>query len=115
VNDQPPAEVRPSDALLRLAAQPYVAEILMVLGGGPQSLAAVRRATGAPHRVAVAAVRALAAHQALTREPEDGSWDAIDQERAGLRLTSTGRATIGALPDRDTRWAAFAMYPPFGE
>jgi DNA-binding HxlR family transcriptional regulator len=106
---------QPGQAVLALIRQPYVAEILATLDERPHDLDGLLRATGAPRRRTVAALHALAAHQAITREPERGTWDGIDQERARYCLTATGSALIGHLLSVDSRWAAYAMYLPFFE
>jgi DNA-binding HxlR family transcriptional regulator len=100
---EPPVEgeQRPPAPVLELIRRPYVAEVLAALDERPHTLAGLRAATGAPRRHAVAALRALAAHQAITRTPagtwDAGTWDAADDRRVRYRLTPAGHALIDRL------------------
>ncbi|GAA5198709.1 hypothetical protein GCM10023322_72710 [Rugosimonospora acidiphila] len=110
-----PRADEPGEALLSLIREPYVSEILAVLDDQPHSLTGLRRATGSPRRLAIAALRALAAHRAVAQEPAGGSWDTIDDERVRFRLTPTGRKLIEHVFQLDSWWSTYAMYPPFFE
>jgi DNA-binding HxlR family transcriptional regulator len=88
----------PAPAVLALIRRPYVAEVLAALDDRPQTLAGLRHATAAPRRHLVAALRALAAHQALTRTPPGGgTWDGQADRRIRYRLTPAGHTLIDAL------------------
>jgi DNA-binding HxlR family transcriptional regulator len=111
---EPPVEggQRPAAPVLALIRRPYVAEILAALDERPHSLAGLRAATGASRRHAVAALRALAAHRAITRIPAAGTWDAVDDRRVRYRLTPAGHALIDRLFHLDVWRAAYEPDPP---
>jgi DNA-binding HxlR family transcriptional regulator len=116
---------RPTPAVLALIRRPYVAEILAALDERPRTLAGLRRATGAPRRYAVAALRALAAHQAVSRTPATGTWDATAahlaaaatrqrspaERRIRYRLTPAGYALIDDLFHIEVWRAAYQPDP----
>ena len=87
-------------ALLDLIRRPYVAEVLAALDDKPSTLTELSRAAGTSRRAVAAALRALAAHHAVSRTPVTGTWD-----RAGrhgrYRLTPAGHALIRRLFDLD--------------
>jgi DNA-binding HxlR family transcriptional regulator len=103
-----PAHDQPDRALLRLIRRPYVAEVLAALDEHPHTVAGLRRATGAPRGPALAALYALAAHGAVAREPQGGSWDTIEP-RTRYRLTADGRTLVGELFRLDVWRAAYGQ------
>jgi DNA-binding HxlR family transcriptional regulator len=114
--DQPSTEPdqRPSAAVLALIRRPYVAEVLAALDEQPRTLAGLRAATGAPRRYAVAALRALAAHHAVTRRPVGGSWDAAADRRIRYRLTPAGHLLIDDLFHVEVWQAGYQTDQPAG-
>jgi DNA-binding HxlR family transcriptional regulator len=102
----------PAPAVLALIRRPYVAETLAALDERPRTLAGLRSATGAPRRHAVAALRALAAHDAVTRSPATGTWDALADGRGSYRLTPAGHALIDQLFRIEVWRAAYSADPP---
>jgi DNA-binding HxlR family transcriptional regulator len=103
----------PGPAELALLRRPYVAEILAALDERPLALAGLRTATGAPRRYAVAALRALAAHRAVTRAPAPGgTWDEATDHRIRYRLTPAGHALIDSLFHLDVWRAVYRPDPP---
>jgi DNA-binding HxlR family transcriptional regulator len=92
-------------ALLDLIRRAYLAEILAALDQQPHTLASLRHTTGAPRAQAVAALRALASHHAITRRPATGSWDATGDKHVQYRLTTAGHDLIERLFD-PRLWAA---------
>jgi DNA-binding HxlR family transcriptional regulator len=98
---------QPDPAVLALIRQPYVAEILAVLDEQPHDLAGLRGAIGAPRKLAVSALRALAAHRAIIRQASVGSWDAADNSQVRYQLTADGRALVDYLFRLDVWRAAF--------
>jgi DNA-binding HxlR family transcriptional regulator len=111
---EPPVEggQRPAPPVLALIRRPYVAEILAALDERPHTLAGLRAATGAPRRHAVTALRALAAHRAITRTPAAGTWDAADDRRVRYRLTPAGHALIDRLFELEVWRAVYEPDPP---
>ena len=99
------AQVLIDAALLDLIRRPYLAEILAALDQQPHTLATLRHTTHAPRRQAVAALRALAGHHAITRLPAAGSWDTNGDKHLQYRLTAAGHDLIGRLFDPQL-WAA---------
>lgn len=91
--------------LVDLIRRPYVAEVLAALDDRPHTLAGLRHATGAPRRAAVAALRALAGHHAVTRLPATGSWDTTADTPVRYQLTDAGHRLIERLFDLNV-WAA---------
>jgi DNA-binding HxlR family transcriptional regulator len=83
--------------VLALIGRPWVAEVLAALDQRPDTLYGLRRTTGAPRGQLVAAVRALAAHHAVTRTSGAGSWDATRGAEHRYMLTPAGRALIDQL------------------
>ena len=102
----------PSAAVLALIRRPYVAEVLAALDERPRTLAGLRAATGAPHRYAVAALRALAAHRAVTGTPATRTWDAVGDRRIRYRLTPAGHALIDDLFHIEVWQAAYQTDQP---
>ncbi|TMM29769.1 MAG: hypothetical protein E6F99_29525 [Actinobacteria bacterium] len=98
--------------MLALIRRPYLAEVLAALDKRPRTLAGLRAATGAPHRYAVAALRALAAHRAVTRTPATGTWDATGDRRIRYRLTPAGHALIDDLFHIEVWQAAYQSDQP---
>ena len=103
---------RPSPAVLALIRRPYVAEVLAALDERPRTLAGLRTATGASRRYAVAALRALAAHRAVTRTPAAGTWDATGDRRIRYRLTPAGHVLIDELFHVEVWQAAYRTDQP---
>lgn len=99
------APARADAALLDLIRRPYLAEILAALDQQPHTLATLRHTTHAPRRQAVATLRALAGHHAITRLPATGSWDTTSDKHVQYRLTAAGHDLIGRLFDPQL-WAA---------
>jgi hypothetical protein len=91
-------------AILELIRHPYLAETLAALDGQPHTLASLRH-TGVPRRAAIAALRALAAHRAITREPATGTWDTSGDNVVRYQLTPAGHALVGQLWNLDV-WRA---------
>jgi DNA-binding HxlR family transcriptional regulator len=101
-----PRASQPVDAcILDLIRRPYLAEILSALAEQPHTLATLRRHTGAPRRAAVAALRALAAHHAISRTTAAGSWDTTRDRHVRYQLTAAGRALVEQLSSLDV-WTA---------
>jgi DNA-binding HxlR family transcriptional regulator len=84
-------------AVLALIGRPWVAEVLAALDQRPDTLHGLRRATGAPRGQLVAALRALAAHHAMTRTTGAGTWDATSGGDHRYQLSPGGRALIDQL------------------
>jgi len=93
--ERSPAWVDP--AILDLIGRPYLAEILTAVDDGPHTIADLRHHTGAPRKATVAALRALAVHQAITRHPVTGTWDADADKHVRYQLSTAGRALIQHL------------------
>jgi DNA-binding HxlR family transcriptional regulator len=91
------ADRGPDPGVLALIGRPWVAEVLAALDGRPDTLHGLRRATGAPRGQLVAALRALAAHQAITRTAGAGTWDTTRRGDHRYRLSLAGRALIDEL------------------
>jgi DNA-binding HxlR family transcriptional regulator len=94
-------------AVLDLIRRPYVAELLAALDARPHTLAELRHSTGGPRRLLVDGLRALAAHYAITRTPDAGSWDRPAEPDATYRLTPVGHALIEDLFTLDVWRAAY--------
>ncbi len=94
-------------AVLDLIRRPYVAELLAALDARPYTLAELRHGTGGGRRLLVDGLRALAAHQALTRTPDAGSWDEAADPDVTYRLTAEGHALIEDLFTLDVWRAAY--------
>ncbi|GAA5190282.1 hypothetical protein GCM10023322_45080 [Rugosimonospora acidiphila] len=108
--DRPSVGYRPDQAVIALMRRPYVAEILAALDERPHSLASLYRTVGAPRRLAVDALRALAAHQAVTRQ-DSGTWDTVAKTQATYQISGTGRALIDYLFDLDVWLAVYDIDP----
>lgn len=110
-NAQPP---RIDPAILNLIRRPYLAEILTALDERPHTLTSLRRHTGAPRPAAIAALRALAAHHAITRHPDpaSGSWDTRGDRHTSYQLSLTGHALVERLLHLDVWQALFETPPP---
>lgn len=76
-----------------------------VLLAHEQSHRSLRHTTRAPRAQAVATLRALASHHAITRRPATGSWDATGDKHVQYRLTTAGHDLIERLFD-PRLWAA---------
>src|SRR5262249_61850329 len=87
----------PDPAILDLIRRPYMAELLDALGQGPQTLTELLHGSHAPRHHAVAGLRALAAHQAITRTPQPATCDATADTQATYQLTPTGHTPIEDL------------------
>jgi hypothetical protein len=103
---------RPDPAVLDLIRRPYIAELLDALDQRPQTLTELVHRTHAPRRHAVAGLRALAAHRAITRTPQAGTWDATDDSHAIYQLTAAGHALIEYLFRLEVWLALFHPAPP---
>jgi DNA-binding HxlR family transcriptional regulator len=111
LTDHVPARVDPT--ILDLIRRPYLAEILTALDERPHTLTTLRHHTGAPRQKAIAALRALAAHHAITRHPPPatGSWDASGDRHTTYRLSPTGHALAERLLHLDVWQALFHSHP----
>lgn len=98
---------RVDPAILDLIRRPYLAEILTALDERPHTLASLRHETGATRQAAVAALRALAAHHALTRQPASGSWDTSGDKHISYRLNPAGHSLVQRLLHLDVWQALF--------
>jgi DNA-binding HxlR family transcriptional regulator len=98
---------RVDPAILDLIRRPYLAEILTALDERPHTLASLRNETGAPRQAAAAALRALAAHHAITRQPASGSWDTSGDKHISYRLSPAGQALVQRLLHLDVWQALF--------
>jgi DNA-binding HxlR family transcriptional regulator len=83
--------------VLALIGRPWVAEVLAALDQRPDTLRGLRQATGAPRGQLIAALRVLAAHHAVTRTTDTGSWDASPGGGHQYRLSPAGHALIDEL------------------
>jgi DNA-binding HxlR family transcriptional regulator len=112
----PPTNARPphiDPAILNLIRRPYLAEILTALDERPHTLTSLRRHTRAPRPAAIAALRTLAAHHAITRHPHppSGSWDARGDSQTSYQLSPTGHALVERLLHLDVWQALFETQP----
>jgi DNA-binding HxlR family transcriptional regulator len=108
MQDMTDRPTQPGRAILHLIRRPYLAELLAALDGQPpRTLAALVHATRAPRRYAVAGLRALAAHGAVARTPQSGTWDGADGDGVRYALTPAGYALIGYLFDLAVWRAAY--------
>lgn len=110
--DAQPARVDP--AVVSLIRRPYVAEIIAALDEQPCTLVELRRCTGASRQAAIAALRALASHHAVTRHPSGGSWDTRGDKHAAYRLSPAGQALSARLFQLEVWRAVFDTDIPQG-
>ena len=71
--------------------------MLAALDQRPDSLAGLHQATAAQPGQLIAALRALATHQAVTRSGGAGTWDTTGGGAPRYMLTPRGRALIDQL------------------
>src|SRR6266542_1142483 len=96
------------DPVARLVSQPYVVEALDALARQPLTQRRLSRILGTPRRRLTSPLRTLAAHGAIRRHDQHGSWDHL--VATTYELTGTGRELVELLERADTWDALYGRY-----
>lgn len=99
--------------LVWLTSHRHVVEVLAALAERPQTSAELRAGLHAKRRHLDTALRTLAAHRAIRRRDQHGSWDHHDTASIRYELTDAGRHLTHQF-DRLDVWVAIYEYYLYG-